>query len=243
MNLHRLARHPDRNFACKKLGHRAFACHRPALRGERSGAPGKQPGGVNVSRHVGEFETGSLKFSQCLPELPSLFGVIERRLEGALSHSYGERSNRDAPPVKDLQAVNKSLSALAEAIVLRNPAVLKNYFAGITGPHPQFRFFFAWPEAWSSLFDDEGRNAVFSFVFISHSHGHADAGIVTVRGKCFCSVQNPGVALKFSDRSRSTRVGAGLRLRKTPAPQRCATRQRNKKLLFLLFCAAQENMA
>ena len=60
---------------------------------------GEQPTGVDLGRHLREIEPDRLEVTNGLSELAALLRVLQRRLEGAARHSYGERRDPDAAAV------------------------------------------------------------------------------------------------------------------------------------------------
>ena len=163
--------------------------------GEPCGLIDEQAGGFDLRGHVGEFELDGLKFADGLAELFALLGVFHGGIEGALRHAQGERGDGDAAAIENLQAADEAFAFGAEKIFGGDAAIGENQFGSVAGAQAEFVFFFAGLEAGSSLFDDEGADAVGAFGFVGDGHDHADVGVVAVGVEGFGAVDDPVIAI------------------------------------------------
>ncbi len=217
MNLHALVGEPDRDFTGKQLGHAGFAGEADVFFiGEPGGLGHQKAGGFDFGGHVGEFELDHLKFADWQAELLALLGIFYGGIERALRHAERQSCDRDAAAVENFEAASEAFAFVAEKIFLGDTAIGKDDFGGVAGAQAELVFLFAWFEAGSSLFDDEGADAVRGFRFIGDGHGNADVGVVTVGSESFCAVDDPMIALTFGDGASATGVGARFGLGKRP---------------------------
>src|SRR5262245_41808577 len=73
-------------------------------------------------------------------ELLARVRVVNSGFVRALRQPDCQRGNADASGVEDLQRLNESLPFLADELLRRNPAVLKDHFGGLAGTHAELVF-------------------------------------------------------------------------------------------------------
>src|SRR5438876_10230065 len=96
----------------------------------------------NLRCHVGKLELDRLKLGDRLSELLALLCVMQRGFICALRHAHGQCSDADSAAVKNLQGVDEAVAWLAEQVLFRNAAIVKDDGRGVTGPESKCVFLF-----------------------------------------------------------------------------------------------------
>src|SRR5271166_1835309 len=238
VNLHAFVGDADGHFAGEELGHAGFAGEADIfLVGEPCGLIDEQAGGFDFRGHIGELELDGLELADGLAELFALLGVTNRGIESALSHAEAECGDGDTAAIENFQAACEAFAFGAEKILGGDFAVGEDNFGSVAGAHAQLVFFLAGAKTGSSLFKDERADAVRAFGFVGDGHGHADIGIVTVRGEGFRAVENPMRAVPAGNGAGAPGIGAGFGFREGPGTELLALGERDEILALLLFAA------
>src|SRR5438128_2053923 len=128
-DLDRLVGHAYRHLAGVELGHARFLGEADVFAvGKPRGVIHQQACGFDLRRHIGKLELDGLKLADAFAELLALFGVFHRRFVGALRHSQTEGSDRNAPAVQHLQAVDEAFALLPEQIGGWDATIAEDHF-------------------------------------------------------------------------------------------------------------------
>src|SRR5438477_279668 len=215
VNLHALIGDANGHFAGERLGHAGFPREADVfLVGEPRSLIDEQARGLDFGGHVGELELDGLKFADGLAELFALFSVFYGGIQCALGHPQSESGDGNTPAIKNFQAARKAFAFVAKKVFMGHTAIGENNFGGITGAQAELVFFFAGFEPGSSLFNDEGADAVGSLGFIGDSHGNANVSVVAVGGESFCTVDDPVLAVAGCSSAGTASVGTSFRFGK-----------------------------
>src|SRR5919206_37357 len=105
----------------EELGHAGLEVGALAGVLEPRGAQREQPGGLDLSRHVGQLELDRLVLGDRAPEGAALLGVAQRELERALRDAHAAGGDVDAP---HLERVHHLAEAAVEPRLLAAEDVL-----------------------------------------------------------------------------------------------------------------------
>ncbi len=203
---------------------------------------GQQARGLDLRGQVGQLKRNRLEFADGLAELLAPFGIVQRRLVGALRHAQAEGRNRDAAAIQRAHSIDEAVALFAQQVLRRNLAVFEDQFRGVAGAQAELVFFLAGAESFGALFHHECRQSVGVRGLVGHGDHHRHVGVVSVGDEGLGAVEHPLVASAYRRAARAARIRTRARLRQPPCAEELAAGQLGNVFAFLLFIAGHEDV-
>ena len=143
------------DFGSKQLGHRRFFGGPLPIVLHRCGSIHQQPRGIDLRRHVGQFELDCLKFANGFAELLALSRITECRFVSALRDADSKRRDRNSPAVQDFHRIDEAHAFITDAVFVRHKAVFEDNARSFRRAQAKLVLFFRRRKAGHALLKDE----------------------------------------------------------------------------------------
>ena len=227
-----------------QLGDRGLGRVRLAGVLEVTGAPHEHPGGVGLNLHVGEHSLDELEACDRLAELDPLLGVLDRRLDAALTDADAAGGDAVATGVKRAHRDLEPVAHLAEHLLVGDLDVVERDRRCVRAAEAHLVMDRLRLEARLVGIDEEAGETAVGLRRIGLGEDQRHLGVVAHRDPHLRPVDDPaGVGLARAG-ALVGGVGAGVRLGEAEAPEPLPGAQlRQVVVLLLLGSPAQDRRA